>query len=306
VVSNGAKQSFANLSMSLLDEGDEVIVFSPYWVSYKEIIGLSGAKPVFIYAGVEQDYKVSPAQLAAAINERTRMIVFSSPCNPTGSVFSKAELQALAQVIHQAQNQEIVIVSDEIYEYINFTEEGHFSIAACPEIAARTVVINGFSKGYSMTGWRLGYIAAPLWIAEACVKMQGQFTSGASSFGQKAAAFALQAELPEIKTMNEAFRQRRDLMLDLFAAIPGFSFNRPEGAFYLFPDISPLIGKSFEGQVMKSAEDLAYFFLYQAHVALVSGEAFGAPNCIRFSYAASEEQLRMAAARIAKAVALLV
>lgn len=305
VMSNGAKQCVANLSMALLDEGDEVIIFAPYWVSYKEIIRLSGATPVFITAGIEQEFKVSADQLRAAITPRTRMVLFSSPCNPTGSVFSRAELHELAKVL--ANYPDIIVVSDEIYEYINFTEEGHTSIAVFPEVADRTVVINGFSKGYSMTGWRLGYIAAPEWIAEACTKMQGQFTSGASSFGQKAAVTALLSEksAETSRTMCQAFHQRRDLMLQLLSEINGFKVNNPQGAFYVFPNISAFFGKSHNGQTINTAQDFCEYILNEGHVAIVEGGAFGDPDCVRFSYAASEENLREAVRRIKAAVALL-
>lgn len=305
VVSNGAKQSVANLSLALLDAGDEVVVFSPYWVSYKEIVKLSGAEPVFVYAGIEQDFKVSPEQLRAAITPRTRMVLFSSPCNPSGSLFTRTELQALARVL--ADYPEIVVVSDEIYEYINFTDEGHCSIASFAEVADRAVVINGFSKGYAMTGWRLGYIAAPKWIAAACTKIQGQFTSGANAFGQKAAAQALLD--PQSKQTAERmcaiFLQRRDLLLGLLSGIEGFRVNRPQGAFYIFANIEAFLGKSFEGKRMDTAQDFCEFLLYQARVAIVEGGSFGDPLCVRFSYAASEENLRQAAERIAQAVAKL-
>ena len=304
IVSNGAKQSFANLCMALLNPGDEVIVFSPYWVSYAEIIGLTGAIPRFVYAGVEQDFKVQPQQVLDALNEKTRLIVFSSPCNPTGSVFSKAELQALAQALAQAPEQNWLLVSDEIYEYINFTSEGHFSIAACPEVAEKTVVINGFSKGYAMTGWRLGYLAGPTWVVQACAKMQGQFTSGAASFSQKAAAQALSLPLTEVETMRSAFMRRRDLVVERFGQIPGFKVNKPQGAFYLFPDVSALLGRNFGGRLITNAQDLAFYLLEQANVATVSGQAFGADHCLRLSYATSETLLLQAAQNIEQALSL--
>lgn len=303
VVSNGAKQSVANLSMALLNEGDEVVIFAPYWVSYKEIVRLGGGVPVFVTGNIEQEFKVTAQQLAQAITPRTKMLLFSSPCNPTGSVFTRQELQELVAVL--AQHPEIIIVSDEIYEYINFNPEGHCSIASFPEIFDRTVVINGFSKGFSMTGWRLGYVAAPQWIADACAKIQGQFTSGASSFGQKAAAEALLADLSTCWQMRDVFRQRRDLMLGLLSEIPGFKVNNPTGAFYVFPDISAFFGKTDGTHTIHNANDLCEYILNVAHVAIVDGSAFGDNNCIRFSYAASNENLIEAVRRIKEAVAKL-
>jgi len=300
VVSNGAKQSIANLSLSLLQEGDEAIILAPYWVSYKEIIELSEAKAVFVKAGIEQDFKVNAAQLKAAITDKTRMVLFSSPCNPTGSVFSRAELKALADVI--AEYPKIVVVSDEIYEYINFTEKGHCSIAEFEVLKDRCVVVNGFSKGFAMTGWRLGYIAAPQWIANACIKIQGQVTSGANSFGQKAAAHALMSDLSPTFEMTKAFRQRRDIFVKILNEVPGFKVNNPQGAFYVFPDISELFGKSDGNTVIRNDEDLCDYLLYNAHVAIVAGSAFGAPNCVRLAYSLGEENLREAVRRIKEAV----
>ncbi len=302
VVSNGAKQSFANLSLVLLNEGDEVLVLAPFWVSYYEIIKLGGGVPVILKAGIEQDFKVTAEQIEAAITDKTKMMIFSSPCNPTGSVYTKEELKAIADVI--AKHPEITIVSDEIYEYINFTD-AHASIGAFDNVREQTVTINGFSKGFAMTGWRLGYIGAPEWIAKACAKMQGQFTSGATAFGQMAGAHALTSDLAPTHTMREAFRKRRDMVIELLREIPGFKVNHPQGAFYIFPDISHYFGTSDGNTIVENANDFAEYLLQNAHVAIVSGSAFGADNCFRLSYAASEEQLREAIRRIGVAVAKL-
>jgi aspartate aminotransferase len=300
VVSNGAKQCIANLSMSLLQEGDEAIVLSPYWVSYKEIIELSGAVPVFVKGSIEQDFKATAAQVSAAITANTRMLIFSSPCNPTGSVFTREELKAIADVL--VDHPQITIVSDEIYEYINFTGEPHISIAEFDFIKDRVVIVNGFSKGFAMTGWRLGYIAAPQWIADACVKMQGQFTSGAASFSQKAAVTALLADLTPSFKMTEEFHKRRDLFVKLLSEIPGFKVNNPTGAFYVFPDVSFYYGKSDGSHEINNADDLCDYLLYTGHVALVSGDAFGAPECVRLSYSLGQDDLREAVRRIKEAV----
>ena len=302
VVSNGAKQSIANICLSLLDEGDEVIILAPYWVSYSEIVKLAGGVPVLVSADIEKDYKASAEQIAAAITSRTRVLLFSSPCNPTGSVYLKEELKAIAEVI--ARHEGIYIISDEIYEYINFTGK-HASIGAFEEVKDRTVTVNGFSKGFAMTGWRLGYIGAPEWIAEACSKIQGQFTSGATSFGQKAAAYALLADMTPTFEMREAFRQRRDMVIELLGKIPGMKVNRPQGAFYIFPDISSYFGKHADGITINTADDFCEYLLHNAHVAVVTGSAFGADNCFRISYAASEKELREAIRRIGEAVSKL-
>lgn len=299
VVSNGAKQSIANLCLALLNEGDEVILFSPYWVSYFEIVKMAGGVPVEVYAGVEQDFKVTPEQVAAAITERTKAVLFSSPCNPTGSVYSRAELEAIADVI--APHEQIVVMSDEIYEYINFTG-GHASIGAVPSLRERTATVNGFAKGYAMTGWRLGYLGAPKYIADACAKIQGQFTSGANAFSQKAAVHALDADLAPTWRMREEFKHRRDIVIELLEKIPGFKVNRPEGAFYSFPDISDYFGKTDGHTVIRTADDFSEFLLMTAHVATVGGDSFGAPKCFRISYAASEKDIRTAIGRIAEAV----
>ena len=302
VVTNGAKQAIANLCLALLNEGEEVILFAPYWVSYYEIVKMAGGVPVEVSAGVEQDYKVTPEQVAAAITDRTKVVLFSSPCNPTGSVYSKAELEAIAEVI--APHRQIVVISDEIYEYINFTGS-HASIGALPSLKDRTVTVNGFAKGFAMTGWRLGYMGAPRYIADACSKIQGQFTSGANAFSQKAAAFALEADLAPTYRMRDEFKKRRDLLIGLMENIPGFKVNHPEGAFYIFPDISDYFGKTDGHLVINSGDDFSEFLLMNAHVATVGGNSFGADNCFRISYAASEEEIRTAIDRIAAAVSKL-
>lgn len=304
VVSNGAKQSIANISLSLLNEGDEVIIFAPYWVSYKEIIRLSGAVPIFIHAKIEDDFKINAADLETAITDKTRLILFSSPCNPTGMVYTKADFEPIVKIVEK--HPQILVASDEIYEYINFSDEGHCSIASFESISDRCIIVNGFSKGFSMTGWRLGYMAAPVWVAKACAKMQGQFTSGANAFGQKAAADALMSDMSSTKTMNEAFRKRRDLVIRLLKGIDGFKVNNPEGAFYVFPDISALYGKQFEGKSINNSAEFCEFILHKVHVAIVAGSAFGADECVRIAYSASEDQLTEAIRRIKKAVDSLV
>ncbi|PHN08574.1 pyridoxal phosphate-dependent aminotransferase [Flavilitoribacter nigricans] len=299
VVSNGAKQTIANLCLALLDEGDEVIILAPYWVSYSAIVELAGGVPVLVKAGIEQDYKVSAEQVAEAMTDKTKMVIFSSPCNPTGSVFLRSELEAIADVLSKQEN--IFIVSDEIYEYINFTDQ-HTSIGTIPSVADRTITVNGFAKGFAMTGWRLGYMGGPAWIAEACTKIQGQVTSGANSFGQRAAAEALLGDMTPSTDMRNAFLTRRDLVIDLLNEIPGFKVNKPEGAFYIFPDISEYFGKSDGEVTINNADEFAEYILNTAYVAVVSGSAFGADNCFRLSYAASEDQLREAIRRIGEAV----
>ena len=302
VVSNGAKQSIANIAMTLLNPGDEAVILAPYWVSYKDIVEFAGGKAVILSAGIEQDFKVSADQLSAAINDRTKFVLFSSPCNPSGSVFSKEELEAFAKVILAHPN--LLIVSDEIYEFINFGEK-HHSIGSLPGMLDRTVTVNGFSKGFAMTGWRLGFMAAPAWLASACSKIQGQVTSGASSFAQRAAKFGLESDFTPTFEMNHAFLHRRDLIIELFSAIPGIRTNKPLGAFYLLPDVSAYFGKSDGKQTIKDADDFAEYILEKAHVGIVSGEAFGAPDCIRISYAASDEEIIEAADRIKNALAEL-
>ena len=296
VVSNGAKQSIANVCQALLDEGDEVIVFTPYWVSYIAIVKLAGGVPVCLSAGVEDDFIISADQLEKAITPRTKMVLFSTPCNPTGSVFNREKLLSYANVLRKNPN--IVVVSDEIYEHIIFDGERHTSIGSLEGMIDRTVTVNGFSKSFSMTGWRLGYIGAPLAIAKACTKIQGQFTSGANAFSQKAAVTALEQAYGEAAEMRDAFNQRRDLVLRLLNDIPGLKTNQPKGAFYVFPDVSSYFGLQSPDGKIEDAEDLCSYILKDAHVAVVSGDAFGAPDCFRISYAASEEQLRTAISRI--------
>jgi aspartate aminotransferase len=299
VVSNGAKQCIANISLALLNEGDEVIVLAPYWVSYYEIIKLSGAKPVLVGAGIDQDYKVTAEQIEAAITDKTKFILYSSPCNPTGSVYSSEELESFANVV--AKHENLFIVSDEIYEYITFGDK-HVSIGSFENVKDRTITVNGFAKGFAMTGWRLGYMGAPTWIAKACAKIQGQFTSGANAFGQKAAVEALLGDMTPTYTMREAFRKRRDFMLELLNEIPGFKVNKPHGAFYIFPDVTEFFGKSNGKMIINNADDFCEYLLHEAHVAVVTGSAFGADNCFRISYAASDEILKEAVKRIKEAV----
>jgi aspartate aminotransferase len=302
VVSNGAKQSIANICQAMLNPGDEVVVFTPYWVSYIAIIELAGGIPVCISAGVEKDYKPSAEDLESAITSNTKLVLFSSPCNPTGTVFEKSDLEAYAEVLNRYP--EVVVISDEIYEEIIFDKK-HISIGSLPGLEHRTITVNGFSKSYSMTGWRLGYMGAPKEIADACAKIQGQFTSGANSFAQKAAVFAIQHARQEARDMKEKFQERRDLMLELMTNIPGFRTNKPDGAFYLFPDCSSYFGKSSEKGIIADASDLCDYLLMDAHVALVSGSAFGADNCIRISYATSVDQLEIAMERIGKSLSKL-
>lgn len=299
VVSTGAKQSIANAVLCLINPGDEVIVPSPYWVSYLEILKLAGGVPVIINTTIDDDFKVTPEQLEKHITPKTRMMMFSTPCNPTGSVYSRAELRAIADVVKK--HDELYIMSDEIYEHINFIG-GHESMAQFPDIKDRVITINGVSKGFAMTGWRGGIMAAPKWIAQACDKMQGQFTSATCSITQKAMQAAM--EMPEEAThgMRDAFKKRRDLVLGLMKDIPGFKTNTPQGAFYVYPEVSNLFGKSYNGTVIKNATDLSMFLLDVAHVALVPGAAFGDDSYIRFSYATSEDKLIEACKRIKNAV----
>ena len=302
VVSNGAKQTLANIFLSLLDQDDEVIVLAPYWVSYSEIIKLAEGKTVLLKAGIESDFKVSAEDIEKAITPKTKALLFSSPCNPTGSVYLESELKAIAQVI--SKHPGIIIVADEIYEYINFTGK-HISIGSFPEVKDQTVTVNGFSKGYAMTGWRLGYMGGPQWLSDACNKVQGQITSGANSFSQKAATFALQTKLPETELMKAAFLKRRDMVLQLLQEIPGVKVNLPLGAFYIFPDISAYFGKKSAKMEINNATDFCDYILQEAFVAVVSGAAFGADECFRISYAASEAELKEAVARKAKVLAQL-
>ncbi len=296
VISNGAKQAIANAILSIISAGDEILVPVPYWVSYGEIINLADGKNVFLKTDVEDNYKVSPQQIREAITDKTRLFIFSTPSNPAGSVYSKEELRRIAEVI--AEHEKIIVISDEIYEHINFIG-AHESIAQFDCLKDRVIVINGVSKGYAMTGWRVGYMAAPQWVADLCVKLQGQYTSGASSISQMAALEAISSE-DNIYTlgMNAAFKRRRDLIIDLISDIHGIRTNIPQGAFYVFPDISEFFGRS-DGYIMvKNASDLALYLLNEAHVAVVPGNAFGDPSCIRFSYAISREKISLAFERI--------
>jgi len=287
----------------LLDEGDEVVILAPYWVSYSDIVSVSGGVPVLVGAGIEDDYKVDVDAIEAAITDKTKFLLFSSPCNPTGSVYTHDELAGIAKML--TKYPDVLVVADEIYEHINFTGK-HVSIGTMPEVKDRTITVNGFSKGFAMTGWRLGYIGAPALIAKAVTKIQGQSTSGANSIAQAAGVEALSTSLQPSIEMRKAFEARRELMIEGLGNIPGFKVNRPQGAFYIFPDISDLFGKTDGGEYnINNSDDLAEYLLMKAHVATVTGAAFGAPNCIRISYAASEAQLKEAIARIAKVVAEL-
>nr|WP_297308144.1 pyridoxal phosphate-dependent aminotransferase [uncultured Flavobacterium sp.] len=300
VVSTGAKQSLYNIAQAMINEGDEVILPAPFWVSYSEIIKLSGGVPVEVATSVESDFKMTPAQLEAAITPKTKMIWFSSPCNPSGSVYNREELTALAEVLAKYPN--IFVVSDEIYEHINFS--GTFcSIASIPGMFERTITVNGVAKAFAMTGWRIGYIGAPEFIAKACTKLQGQVTSGANSIAQRATITALEADPSVLNYMVEAFHKRRDLVIGLINEIPGLKVNVPEGAFYAFPDVSSYFGKTLNGVEIKDANDLSMYLLEYANVATVTGDAFGNPNCIRLSYATSEELLIEAFRRIKEALA---
>ncbi len=303
VVSNGAKQSVYNLCMSLLDPGDEVILPAPYWVSYYEIIKMAGGIPVVAASGIEQDFKCTPGLIESLITDRTKFILYSSPCNPSGSVFSFDELQAIADMLKS--HEQVMVVSDEIYEHINFISS-HRSIAEMEGMQDRTVIINGMSKAFAMTGWRLGYIAGPAWIADACTKIQGQVTSGANSFGQKAAVTALDGDLTPTYEMVKAFNRRRELIISRLEQIPLLLVNRPEGAFYIFPDVSAYFGRtSTNGYEVKDADDLSLYLLSAAQVSTVSGVAFGNEKCIRLSYATSETKIEEAVKRIAVALSQL-
>jgi aspartate aminotransferase len=305
VVSNGAKQSLANVVLSLVNPGDEVIVPAPYWVSYKEIIKLAEGNAVYINAPIEQDFKITAQQVAAAITPKTRLFMFSSPCNPTGSVYTREELKAIADVI--AKHENIYILADEIYELINFGGQ-HESIAQFDFIKDRVITVNGVSKGFAMTVWRIGYMAAPTFIAKACDKLQGQITSAPSSIAQRATLHAMECnpkESKDLKMMLAAFRERRDLLISLLKEIPGIKTNQPQGAFYVFPDVSYYYGKSYGDTVINGGEELCMYLLNTVYVALVSGAAFGDPNCVRFSYATSNENLIEAVKRIKEALGKL-
>lgn len=299
VVSTGAKQSIYNVLQSIISAGDEVLVPTPYWVSYSDIIELSDGKPVFIDATIENDFKVTATQIEAAITPNTKAIIYSSPCNPSGSVYTHDELKAIAEVL--AKHKNIVIISDEIYEHIVYGDK-MTSIASFPEVYDQTVTINGLAKGFAMTGWRIGFIGAPEWIAKACETLQGQVTSGTNSIAQRAAITALEADPKEIHYMVEAFAERRTKMITWANDILGFKVNEPKGAFYIFPDVSALFGKTFQGVTLKDADDVAMYLLEKALVAVVSGTAFGSPNCIRISYAAAIDDLEEAMKRIKEAL----
>jgi aspartate aminotransferase len=300
VVSTGAKQSLYNIAQVMINPGDEVILPAPYWVSYYEIIKIAGGIPVEVPTSVDSDFKITPEQLAQAITPKTKMIWYSSPCNPSGSVYSREELTALSEIILQHDN--LYVVSDEIYEHINFS--GTFcSIASIPGMFDRTITVNGVAKAFAMTGWRIGYIGAPEVIAKACTKMQGQVTSGANSIAQRATLTAVDADPSVLNEMVAAFQRRRDLVVGLLQDIPGMKINVPEGAFYVFPDVSSFFGKTLRGKLIQNADDFSMYLLAEANVATVTGDAFGNPNCIRFSYATSEDLLTEALRRIKEAVA---
>lgn len=300
VVSTGAKQSLYNIAQVMLNDGDEVILPAPYWVSYYEIIKLSAGVPVVVETSVDSDFKITPEQLEKAITPKTKMMWFSSPCNPSGSVYNREELTAIGKVLDQHPN--IYIVSDEIYEHINFS--GNFcSIGSIPGLFDRTITVNGVAKAFAMTGWRIGYIGAPEFIAKACTKMQGQVTSGANSIAQRATIAAVDANPSVLNDMVKAFHSRRDLVVRLMQEIPGIKLNVPEGAFYVFPDVSSFFGKTLRGTTINTADDLAMYLLSEANVATVTGEAFGNANCLRLSYATSEDLLTEAIRRIKEALA---
>lgn len=296
VVSTGAKQCLANVALAMLNPGDEVIFPAPYWVSYKEIAKMAGGVPIEVHTTIENNFKITPAQLEAAITSKTKMVWFNTPCNPSGSIYSKVELEALAVVLRKYPH--IFILSDEIYEYINFTNERVTSVAEIDSLYERTITVNGMSKAFAMTGWRIGYMGAPEWISKACAKVQGQVTSGTNAIAQRASIAALKAPKSKIQYMVDEFKRRRDLVLQLLNEIEGFKLNIPEGAFYVFPDISSFFGKTLRGRVINNATDFSLYLLEEAMVATVTGEAFGDANCIRFSYAASEKDLREAIRRI--------
>ena len=299
VVSTGAKQSIANVCMVLLDPGDEVLLPAPYWVSYSAIATLAEAKSTIIPSSIETDFKITPAQLEAAITPRTKLIMFNSPNNPSGTIYTEDEYRALGKVLENYP--EIYILSDEIYEHINYGTP-HFSFAAIESLYDRTITVNGIAKAFAMTGWRIGYIGAADWIAKACNKMQGQITSGANCIAQRATIAAVTAPVSAIQYMVDEFATRREIIIELLSEIKGFKLNQPQGAFYVFPDVSFYFGKTIRGKQIKNASDFALFLLEVAHVATVTGEAFGNENCIRISYAASEENIRTAVNRIADAL----
>jgi aspartate aminotransferase len=300
VVSNGAKQSISNAMLALLNPGDEVIVFSPYWVSYDALVRLAEATPVIVKGGLENDFKVTAAQLEAAITPKTKLMIFSSPCNPTGSVFSRKELEDISKVV--LKHPGILVIADEIYEHINYTGE-QVSLASFPGMFDRTITVNGFAKGFAMTGWRVGYIAAPKWIADGCNKVQGQVTSANCSIAQRAALAAITGDITPTNQMVEEYKKRRDIVYNLLKEIPGVKANYPEGAFYFFPDVSAYYGKSNGTKTIKDGDDFCLVMLETAHVSMVPGGAFGDEKCVRLSYAASEKDLREAMRRIKETLA---
>ena len=299
VVSTGAKQSIANVCMVLLDPEDEVLLPAPYWVSYSAIATLSEAKSIIIPSSIDNDFKITPEQLEAAITPKTKLVMFNSPNNPSGTIYTEEEYRALGKVLEKYPN--IFILSDEIYEHINYGVP-HFSIASIPELYDRTITVNGVAKAFAMTGWRIGYIGAPEWLAKACNKMQGQITSGANCIAQRATIAAVDAQVSQIQYMVDEFAKRRKIIIELLNKIPGIKINRPQGAFYVFPDVSYYFGKVLSGKKINDASDFALYLLENAHVATVTGDAFGNADCIRISYAASEKNIRIAIDRIAKAL----
>jgi len=299
VVSTGAKQSIANVCMVLLNPGDEVLLPAPYWVSYSAIATLAEAESKIIPTSIDTDFKITPEQLENSINSKTKLVMFNSPNNPSGTIYTENELRALGKVLEKHPN--IYILSDEIYEHINYGTP-HFSIASIPELYERTITVNGVAKAFAMTGWRIGYIGAPEWIAKACNKMQGQITSGANCIAQRATIAAVNAPVSQIKYMVDEFSKRREIIIDLLKAIPGIKINQPQGAFYVFPDVSDYFGKTLNNKKIENASDFAIYLLEEAHVATVSGEAFGNGDCIRISYAASEKNIREAIKRISKSL----
>ena len=302
IVSTGAKHSLANVIQVLVNPGDEVVILAPYWVSYSEMVKLAEGKSVIVEGAFENDFKATAEQVEAAITDKTRILMFASPNNPTGSVYSEAELRAIAKVVER--HPQVFVLADEIYEYINFREEGHFSIGSIPEIKERVITVNGMAKGFAMTGWRIGFIGAAKWIVDGVDKLQGQVTSGTNHIAQRASVVAWD-DMSAAETMRKAYLQRRDIVVGLLKEIPGFKVNVPEGAFYAFPDVSYYFGKSDGTTEIKNSDDLALWLLEKVYVATVAGSGFGAPNCIRISTAASEESLREAIGRIKEAVALL-
>ena len=300
VVSTGAKHSIVNVVLSIVNPGDEVVLFSPFWVSYKAMVELAGGTAVEVYANVENDYKINANQLASAINEKTKLVIFSSPCNPTGSVYTQEELAQLAQVM--AKHKDLIVISDEIYEHINFGDQ-HVSIGTFPVLKDRVVTVNGISKSFAMTGYRIGYLGAPSWIAQACSKLQGQFTSGANGIAQMAAVAAMEMDPKELAYMKDAFVRRRDFVIAEIQKMKNIKVNTPQGAFYVFPDVSELFGKTTaSGKSINSANDFCDILLEEQYVSVVTGAAFGAPNCFRISYACSDAELKEAMQRMSKFV----